>query len=1089
MRRAIVVLVVALAAVGGRADGQTVVVGVGGQLTGEQGGRIRVPVYADLRGAPGRKLGSYTLRLQWNPAVLEWVSMNVGAFGQVIENPDSAYYGVLRVGGLSAAGVDGLFDLFAANFDILASQSTTLTLTVAEVVAAGSFADLTPLTTAISGTYCPALGRWGDLDGDGQANSRDALAILSAIVGLTIDSTFTLSLGDVDGDAQVNSRDALITLSHAVGLAVPGQRVLVYAPGTCGTGGTTGITILPDTVDLAVGQEIRPILIGSAAGVPAGTSVNWTVANAEIAVVSAEGKLAGRSAGTTTLTAALGPGITASVPVIVRARRTVWHVDATRATLAAIQMGTVKYPFSTPQQAFPVVADGDTVRVWPGVHDYLGYEFCTGGGGGGGEGPPLGPIEQCTPDGYVTRDIVLLGDTLANGTRPVLRGNPDVYYAVYLDGARRFVMRNLVLRGFDQAVYQRQPTRLAEFENVLFELAQGNDGIALYYGADTVILRNVEFRGDSIAYSYPFEVEDGSSVVVFDRVRVDLTRGGLYVYDADSVDIRDSWIRTGYYEGLYISGSATGSRVYSARNYFDAESDNAFVAYDVHAVRSERNTFRVGYYGYQPFSVYGMEYPPRAGSSFVSRSDSVIASDSLYYYYYYYEAIYADDLDSIVVDSLRLALPDSAYGMSPGELYGNTIEVRNSRFTGISGYPLYLYGRRITVDNSEFTGCRSPCSMGSGVYGSDYVDSLALFQVTGSTFQRLNRGVEAYTYGNVHRVVATGNAMDSVGYNFLLNADSVLLTDNVLTRVTGYGVNAGPRYQRPTTAVDLRRNRITTSYTYAYPLNVQSAHVASTGNRYVGAYYGPYLYNYSGSAWQLAMTSDTIIADSALGGYNLYLYGGFTGSVRKSRIEGGGYGLYAPMNSGSLLTLDSNVVTGTRSYGAYLSVPAGASVTGTRNNISSNAAVGLYSSSAGTVAFTLGRFVGNGTWAVQAGSGSVDASQNWWGAASAPPTSGPNAVSGSVTTSNFLTSDPADVPPLGPPAVAFVADLWRTPIGSRRSGAQVTTAPSPPGGMVDDQAERAAERQARRARVETRAVELRQAMGQRKAQGEERRPN
>lgn len=384
MRRATIALGLLIGTVTARLPAQGVVFGVGGQLTGEVGSRIRVPVYADLRAVSPVRLGSYTLRLTWDPAVLQYASAREGAFGQPAVYADSSYLGVVKLGGLSPAGMDGLIELATVDFLVSGSQSTPMGLLVTEAIEAGTFADLTPQVTVLGSTYCPAIGRWGDLDADGDANSRDALAILSALVGLTVDPAFTLPLGDVDGDALVNSRDALITLSYAVGLDIPGQRVLVLAAGAaCAAAGANGIAILPDTVDVAVGQETRLLLSGAVNGLPAGTSVNWVVGNPEIAIVTAEGTLAGRSAGITTVTAALGPGITASVPVIVRTRRGTWHVDAARAALAGIQLGTTRYPFATPQYAFLIVQDGDTIRIAPGIHDYLTNEWCTGGGANG----------------------------------------------------------------------------------------------------------------------------------------------------------------------------------------------------------------------------------------------------------------------------------------------------------------------------------------------------------------------------------------------------------------------------------------------------------------------------------------------------------------------------------------------------------------------------------------------------------------------------------------------------------------------------------------------------------------------------------
>ena len=75
------------------------------------------------------------------------------------------------------------------------------------------------------GQFCHATQIWGDVSGDGQVDSRDALITLSAAVGLPNTGSFNLALGDVDGDGLTNSRDALLMLSYAIGIDVGTSRV------------------------------------------------------------------------------------------------------------------------------------------------------------------------------------------------------------------------------------------------------------------------------------------------------------------------------------------------------------------------------------------------------------------------------------------------------------------------------------------------------------------------------------------------------------------------------------------------------------------------------------------------------------------------------------------------------------------------------------------------------------------------------------------------------------------------------------------------------------------------------------------------
>lgn len=93
------------------------------------------------------------------------------------------------------------------------------------------------------GTACHASYLWGDVDGNNQVNSRDALITLSAAVGLPV-SGFDLAQGDVDGDGLTNSRDALMMLSFSIGLSTgPLNRVGVAATDAC-----PGLTAPGETV-------------------------------------------------------------------------------------------------------------------------------------------------------------------------------------------------------------------------------------------------------------------------------------------------------------------------------------------------------------------------------------------------------------------------------------------------------------------------------------------------------------------------------------------------------------------------------------------------------------------------------------------------------------------------------------------------------------------------------------------------------------------------------------------------------------------------------------------------------------------------
>jgi hypothetical protein len=1052
MRRAWLLLALATMAVASAsAAAQTIAFGVGGQLTGEANGQVRVPVYADLRAASGVALGSYTLRLTWDPNVLYYESLDEGSFGQPTVGADSAYYGVLKVGGLSAGGVQGLTDLFAVNFSILSSQTTAVTLTVTEAIEAGTFADLTPQVTVVSGLYCPAVGRWGDLDGDGRANSRDALAILSAIVGLPLDSTFARSLGDVDGDGLVNSRDALITLSYAVGLEIPGQRVLLYAPGaSCSSGMSNGVTILPDTVDVAVGQRVRLVMLGTVDGLPSGTSAEWQVANPDIAAVTNDGLLSGRAAGTTIVKVLLGPGITASAPVLVRARRGVWHVDAARATLAAVQLGTQRYPFATPQYAFPIAQEGDTVLVAPGVHDYLAGDLCTDYSGGGDTpppgdagSPPAPPPEDCVLYGYITRGVVLMGDTLADGTRPVLRGSRDNYTAIQTDQGGWADIRNLVFRNFPGPLGSSGPSRFLRLTNVELDVGLYGDGIRTYGSLDSLVLENVGISGDTANGGNLIDI-DYAGLVRIDGL-IGRNRSGLYIYDVDSIDIRNSDIRT-FYQPLYVYGYYGGAQVvqgiYLGDNRFEVHQDEVLSLSDVLRFTSERNTYIGGDVGsYNIIDVEGSS-PPRPGSWVIMTQDSVIRRQDVGSYSY--SPIYVLDLDTIRLDSVIQVQPDSGMVNYGSVLAGNNIEVLRSVFENQgSSFPFYIDGRNLTVSGSRFTGCRTACGTRYGVELWSYSDSIARVEVSDNTFYQLYRPIQINSSDYVHRVLVTGNTIDSVTQGMNLYGDSITVSDNVITRASSYGIYVSSNSYNPLPYGIVQRNRIFMIGSSGQALEWYNGDLASEGNYYGGTFRGAYVYNSSGVTRTVSLLGDTLLADSALSSRALFITGPWNASVRRNHIQGGEYGLLG--DGATTLTLDSNVVTGSSVYGAQVGGSAAYTVTGRWNNFKDNAGSGLlvYGGASGTV--TDGRFVGNAGYGVVAGSGTtVDATSNWWGSANGPGGGVADSVSGpgTVNWTPPLGSDPLGTTvPTTPPLALAVPDLWRTP-RVRRSGVQ--SAPSEP---------------------------------------------
>jgi hypothetical protein len=73
----------------------------------------------------------------------------------------------------------------------------------------------------VTATFTAEAGILGDVNGDGFADSTDALIILSCDVGLDTSTFCPMNCGDVNSDGLVDSTDALIILSYDVGLPVP----------------------------------------------------------------------------------------------------------------------------------------------------------------------------------------------------------------------------------------------------------------------------------------------------------------------------------------------------------------------------------------------------------------------------------------------------------------------------------------------------------------------------------------------------------------------------------------------------------------------------------------------------------------------------------------------------------------------------------------------------------------------------------------------------------------------------------------------------------------------------------------------------
>lgn len=1021
MRRSYLVLVgaavtAALAAIPARAAAQTdtVTVGIGGTLSAPTGSEFVVPVYADMRKAPGQKLGSYTIRVTWDPSQLSFYgfdSVSVGTFAEPVPRTDSTGYGVLVVGGVSVQGRDSVVDLFRLHLYSYATGSTPITLQVQDLSAAGTpFTDLLADTaTAVqvqSGTFCPSIGRWGDLDADGAANSRDALAILSGVVGLPVDTTiFTPSLGDVDGDGKIDSRDALIILSYGVGLPISGERVLLVAPGACTTATTPTLAILPDTADLAPRQsvQLRVQTIGAGGAPTTVTGVNWSVANDRVAAVDGSGLLFANDPGTTTVTAALGPGVSVSGVVRVAARK-VWYVNAAQSARSSTQLGSQRYPFASPEYAFPFASEGDTVRIAAGVTDYV-----------------LGTY-TAIPVG-----VVIIGDTLSDGTRPVVRAPANAYdYGFYWTGGDHAEVENLVMRGFYAAAYA-DGVRSLVFRNVRVEQPSLGGGYGIYAnsGLDSLLVLSSDLVADTAFTGYDAIYFGGHAGFIGIQDSKLLYWGdGIYVNNgADSLDMQRSEVGffSGYGVALY-GGSLSGSAVTLSHNYIH---DAYYAAVNVSNARSVAFDHNVLFQTADDvIDVYaaqtGMGKLTMLGDSIKFRADD-------------YDWIYANDLDSVSIDSLRFqndTLPLFEYG----DIYANHVRVTNSTFQNVYYEPLYVDAGDLLVDHSSFTGCPACGLSAYAIWAVPYSTVGPRVTVTNSQFQRVWRAVYATNTGtSAGPMIVTGNRVDSVNSAFYVYGDSVVITDDTLTNMLGTGVYTEPSMTPGVVAKTavIARNQMTCIptqgasgiYSYYQPMLIED-------NQVTDCAWGIYGYGASGSpTMDMVVQRNTVVSDTTSSPVpGIWADGWVRPTIRSNHSSFGSYGIEISTGDTATAIVDSNVVTQTSQAGIY--TLASGPVTGQWNNVTNNRAYGIQTPGSQAVTLTNGRIVGNALYGVyNSGSGTVSAASNWWGVSGTVGGGVADSVFGTVDVSSPLSTDPAgsSVPTAPPSAGAVASSLTAAP--------------------------------------------------------------
>jgi hypothetical protein len=902
-------------------QGIPVTVGVGAIRTGA--GAFDLPIMLDMS-ARTEKLGSFVITVRWNPAVVQAQGGVSGTFGDVTVNDDSLAVGVLHMTGVNPAGVGGLITLAVGRFTVLANDTTTFRVTVRELYAAGTFADLTASAVPLDRLYCGSVaGRWGDLNRDDAVNAADALIVLTESVGLDV-SQYAVGFGDVDASGARNPRDALIILSFAVGINTASFRVGQTVSGSvvCTPPGAQSYGMNPASAQAMVGQEVGYFAFGldSSGAALALRNVTWLSSNPAVATVDGFGVTTALSAGTATISARQNDTTIASGTLTVGPRRTHW-VDAL-ATNARNQLGSATHPFAEFADAVGVAAAGDTVRVRAGR--YAGAR--------------------------ITRRLVVLGDTSAGGPRPLLvpaNVAPLQDTVVVVDAAGRVELRDLRV---DTAYI----------------------GVAAR-ATDTVVIRGVEVRGTAggvagirvdnarllhVAQSriigipstdyYYYYAADGIIAASTDRLVVDstvvsdFTSDAIYALLVDTIVVRGSVLRRNAGSALVVSttDSASASRLTFSRNRVEQNTYGGVTGYYVADAQFDHNVFVGGGYSTEGISLTG-----HAAATAAFRADSFDIREGGWLYF--------SGFDSLLIDSARIRQTDY-YG---AQLYdGRIAVVQNSTFRDLWQTGVYFSGRGVDqstllVRNSEFQG-RS--TAGQYYYYNGYgIDSYYLTaDVQDTRFAGLYMGLEV-PYGALRLRRVT---FDDVGYGMYSyclqgasTVDSVTVRRAAYEALYGYGCGTGPS---PTIELDSLDVADAATGLYVYDVPRVGVHRSRFANVGMGVYVrgdtlaldaldlsatGAYgldatadsAGSLTGSTVSCASSADgfrvqgpgawTVQGNSAAAGcYRaFYLYASRDLEARGNTVTGPGtYGLYSYQTNTSRHRLVGNTLSGAFQYGS-----------------------------------------------------------------------------------------------------------------------------------------------------------------------------
>lgn len=909
----------------GSAAGQSIPVTAGGDASSLVGVTFDLPLEIDMS-ARSELLGSFALSMRWDPSVLELVGGQEGDFGSITVNQDSVPFGVLLASGVKPSGAGGRITALIGRFRPLVSDTTTLEIGVTELYAAGTFADMSADAVPMSQPYCPALGRYGDLDGDGAANSRDALIALSASVGLDV-SGFNVTMGDVDGNGSTEARDALIILSYAVGLDVSGFQFFTIAPGACASGTPPALTLDPGDVNVAVGQEVEYQAIGvdTATGQPiAVTNVFWSSSDESVAVVGPGGRAVALASGTAVITARQSGGDSASATMTVSSSRHVFWVDALAAG-ARNQIGDSALPLATIQAAVDVARDGDTVRVRPGRY-----------------------AESVT----VRTGVVIEGDTSMGGLRPLIAASDGAgSNGFVVDGPSRVELRNLRTDTLYTAV--SIPTAdTVVIDNVEFRLREsGSASIDAGTVGALYVLRSRLF-GPATAnyYNNGIYVASAGLVAVDSSVIADYGNHGLYLEEVDSLDLQDNQIRNNYGWGVwvcsscYTSDTTAGVGAVLMRNRIENSQDGQVWIDLIHSGHFEHNVFRgSAYYNAVELSGHRATVVSSLADSFDVQGgpwldfttfdsllvDSVVVSQSGSYGYLYDGRVATLRNASFLELDYYYALDVEGYADT------TTLRLQNILFAGPDSSVCNQCGDAVYAGNAHV--------IADGVTGTNLSEAFNLSQsrldLSNSTFDRAYYVIDSYCSSVSTDGVSATNGQYGVYHSACSLADTAAVTNSQfqyfyegLVIYDGAAVVTGSSFRD----ID-------------YPLYASCADVELRNDTLSNGYYG--LQHYGCSAASDALTADSVWVEqfASYGLYTSYTTASITNSVFVDNATGV-YLAYGPAQ------VTDNTISGFTNDGAYV-YPGGYGSTATERNTVTCALAGgatdgiaVYGSAADTMA-------------------------------------------------------------------------------------------------------------------------------------------